>query len=57
VGLGRGVKIPPSGVREGEISREYGCFCWGRDHIIERKLSLSNPIVEGILRKNAHKEG
>jgi hypothetical protein len=33
VGLGRGGKIPPSGAREGEISREYGCFYVGKSSI------------------------
>jgi hypothetical protein len=38
--------MPPSGAREGVISRVYGRFYMGEI-----------PLERGILEKNAHKEG
>ncbi len=36
--------MPPSGAREGVISREYGCFCLGREYPINREKMWRVPL-------------
>jgi hypothetical protein len=40
--------MPPSGAREGEISREYGCFCLGRRIGLIRKKCGEYLIIRGL---------
>jgi hypothetical protein len=56
VGLGRGVKIPPSGAREGVISRVYGCFYIGIAPL-KRRILIKNIYYGGYYWKENHIRG
>jgi hypothetical protein len=49
--------MPPSGAREGVISRVYGCFSIRRVLIGGELYIKKSPLIGGLLEKNAHKEG
>jgi hypothetical protein len=57
VGLGRGVKIPPSGVREGGNFKGVWVFLYGGDPIRDENSIKEYHIIEGLLEKMPIKRG